>query len=239
THIPATGGGLSTAHALTLTGLSANTLYYYQVVTADALGNRAALVTRTFRTARDTTPPTISGVTSVGVTSNQATISWTTNEVATTQVNYWVTGSSSVRTSANSSLTTAHTMTIAGLTGGTAYSYQAVSKDAGGNTTTSATFTFTTIDNVPPTVSGVAVRSITSNQATIAWTTNEPATTQVDYWTAGNTTHIPATVGGLSTAHALTLTGLSANTLYYYQVVTADALGNRAALVTRTFRTTR
>src|SRR5262249_35036126 len=87
-----------------------------------------------------------------GITTTGATITWTTNEASTTQVAYRVQGGGSfTSTTVNSSLVTAHSVTLSGLTGGTIYEYHVVSTDAAGNTGTSTpdqTFTTRTCDYV-------------------------------------------------------------------------------------------
>ena len=61
---------------------------------------------------------------------------------------------------------------------------------------------------------------------TITWTTNEPATSQVDY---GLTTELRTTTALDSSAGDLAqrpLTGLAASTTYNYRVRSVDAAGN-------------
>ncbi|HTZ45177.1 MAG TPA: DUF4082 domain-containing protein [Jatrophihabitans sp.] len=80
-------------------------------------------------------------------------------------------------------------------------------------------------DTTPPVVSGVTATG-SGTSATVSWTTDEPATSTVKYGTSAGALTSTATSAGLSTAHSVALTGLAANTRYYYQVVTADAAGN-------------
>jgi hypothetical protein len=82
--------------------------------------------------AADTTPPTISGVTQ-SVTSSSAVIAWTTNEPSDTQVEYGLTRSYGSRVTLNTSLQTAHTQTINGLSPNTVYYFRVLSRDAAGN----------------------------------------------------------------------------------------------------------
>ena len=60
----------------------------------------------------------------------------------------------------------------------------------------------------------------------VSWRTNEAATSQVFYGastTMGLSTTLDAT---LVTNHSQTITGLSADTKYYYEVQSKDAAGN-------------
>lgn len=93
----------------------------------------------------DTTAPTISAITSTSVTNTSANINWTTNEGATTRVEYGLTNSYGSFTTLNSSLVTSHTSTIGSLTAGTTYNYRVISTDEAGNTATSSNRTFTTV----------------------------------------------------------------------------------------------
>ena len=82
-------------------------------------------------------------------------------------------------------------------------------------------------DGTPPTISGVATSGITSSSATIAWTTDEAATGSVDY---GTTTSygITAALSNSATSQSVTLTGLTAGTIYHYRITAVDTSGNRA-----------
>jgi hypothetical protein len=88
----------------------------------------------------DMTPPNIS---QIGVTPGQtgATIQWTTDEPATSQVQY---GASNTLTPLDSSLVTSHTVTLANLVCATQYSYKVFSTDAATNTASSSPANFTT-----------------------------------------------------------------------------------------------
>jgi hypothetical protein len=94
----------------------------------------------------DMTPPTISNVAAGNIQANSATISWTTDEGATSQVKYGTTSALGSTTPLDASLVTSHSQSLSGLTSNTQYSYQVVSKDAAGNQTASPILTFTTAD---------------------------------------------------------------------------------------------
>jgi hypothetical protein len=73
-----------------LAGLTANTQYSYRVRSRDAAGNLAMSGIFTFMTsaAADTTAPDVYNVQAMGVTSNNASIQWNTNEPAKARVEY-------------------------------------------------------------------------------------------------------------------------------------------------------
>jgi purine nucleosidase len=92
----------------------------------------------------DTTPPAITGVSASSVSSGEATVGWTTDEPATTQVEYGTTTAYGSSTTPDTSLGTSHSQTLSGLTPGTLYHYRVKSTDAAGNAAVSGDFTFTT-----------------------------------------------------------------------------------------------
>ena len=92
-------------------------------------------------------------------------------------------------------------------------------------------------DTIAPVISDIQVTPA-DTAAAITWTTNEPATSTVAY---GQTT---AYEGGivnddtLVTEHTIVLTDLISDTLYHYQVSSADGSGNVASSTDLTFTTT-
>src|SRR5438477_116032 len=122
-------------------------------------------------TSTTSTPPPQSGliIANIGVTSStpsSATIIWSTNANATSQVDYGTTTAYGQSSALGTTLSTSHSITIYGLSSGTTYNYRVKSRDAAGNLSTSSNFTFTTNAATPPVISGVnAVAS--SSSATI------------------------------------------------------------------------
>ncbi len=87
-------------------------------------------------------------------------------------------------------------------------------------------------------IMSTVLSSTSSSAATFTWTTNEPARGIVFYGTSAmpmteGTPGTPAAVGGTAVAesafgynHSLSVTGLSANTNYYFVARSEDASGN-------------
>jgi hypothetical protein len=97
--------------------------------------------------------------------------------------------------------------------------------------------TVTTSDTTPPVISGVSATSIGTTTATIVWTTNEAADSQVEYGTTtayGSSTPLNTT---RVTNHSVVLSGLSRRTLYHYRVKSRDAAGNLAISADAVFTT--
>src|SRR5207302_9324697 len=79
------------------------------------------------------TAPTISTVTASGITASAATITWTTDEAADSQLQYGPTTAYGSSTPRVPTLLTTHSQALSGLTGSTLYHYRVKSKDALGN----------------------------------------------------------------------------------------------------------
>ena len=84
------------------------------------------------------------------------------------------------------------------------------------------------VDGTLPEISNVASSSITTNSATITWTTNEISDSLVKYGTASGVYTLQEYEAADVTAHSVDLTELSANTTYYYVVNSTDPGGNSA-----------
>jgi hypothetical protein len=93
--------------------------------------------------------------------------------------------------------------------------------DASANSNVTAT---ASIDTVPPVISQVAATTDYSN-AKVTWLTSKPADSSVQYGVSPLPDHA-SYVSALVTNHAVTASGLSANRIYYYQVVSRDQAGN-------------
>ncbi len=237
----ANGNGPVTSHSVTLTNLVPGTLHHYRVSSSDASGNTANGTDRTFTTLAggDTTAPVISNVVVSAITATSATIGWTTDETATSQVNYGLDTTYGQTANGNGPVTS-HSVTLTNLVPGTLHHYRASSSDASGNTANGTDRTFTTLaggDTTAPVISNVVVSAITATSATISWTTDETASSRVDYGldtTYGQT----ANGNGPVTSHSVTLTNLVPGTLHHYRVSSSDASGNTANGTDRTFTTT-
>ncbi len=111
----------------------------------------------------------------------------------------------------------------------------AVAEDTAGNYATSSISI--TVRNSPPVISAISSGTPTTTSATITWTTDEAATSQVNY---GTTTSYgtASSSAALTTLHSITLTGLTAYTIYYFQIESVDGQGNTATSSAQTFTTT-
>jgi peroxiredoxin len=101
--------------------------------------------------AQDTGAPSISSIAAGSLTKTSATITWTTNELADSFVEYGTDTSYGAIAGQEDSVTN-HSVVLTGLTPGTTYHFRVKSTDGNDNQTTSSDNTFTTveIDRTPP-----------------------------------------------------------------------------------------
>ncbi len=184
----------------------------------------------------DTTAPLIITLQVTDITGTSATVSWGTDEPASSTVAWGTTTSYGDGTIMDSSLVYSHSYGLTGLAEGTLYYVRVTATDATGNPAT-ATITFTTLDETPPVITDLQVVNITETSARILWTTNEPATTELRYGTTtdyGDGTFVDTT---LTTDHVVDLSGLTPGVLYHFLVTSADASGNNTSSSDQSFTT--
>ena len=105
--------------------------------------------------AADTIAPILSAL-SASPGSQDANVSWTTNEPSDSQVEYGTSAAYGSSTTVAAALVTSHTVTLSGLNAATTYHYRVKSRDAAGNLATSADSSFATSaapDTIAPVVS--------------------------------------------------------------------------------------
>ena len=211
---------LVTAHSVTLTGLTPNTLYNFDVVSVNTSAN--------FAFATLSTSPIIGNINVIYITSSSITVNWTTDQPSTSIVNYGTTTSYGSSSPLNSTPTIAHTVTLSGLTPNTTYDFAVVSSSAlTGVPSTSANQTFTTApsSDAGPNVSYVASYGITNTSAVITWSTDSPANTVLAYGTTTALGQFTPVQAALSASHGVTVTGLDPGTTYYFVCESTDANG--------------
>jgi phosphodiesterase/alkaline phosphatase D-like protein len=187
----------------------------------------------------DTVAPDITGVGVQDIEAAGATISWSTNEPATSQVDYGVSSGYGSSSPLDSTLTMSHGVTIGGLSPNTTYFYRVRSRDAAGNLRLSAGSSFTTgpPDATAPVVSGLQLTRVTETSARLTWQTNERADTQVEFGLTTSYGTLTSLDPALLHGHLVTLNGLAAGTTYHYRVRSRDGSGNLALTADRTFTT--
>ena len=140
---------LVTSRSVNMPGLAASTQYWYRVRSRDASLNLSVSSIQTFTTAAtaDSTPPVISAIT-VDIFDTSARIRWTTNEPASSRIDYGLTSARGTLNTLDATLVTSHDMTLTGLTPNTPYHFAVISADAATNSVTSDDQLFITEDNL-------------------------------------------------------------------------------------------
>ena len=144
-----TDGNLLASHNAPLTGLAANTTYYFVLQANDASSNvsYSAQGTSTTSIAPDVTAPVITLFSVVPTSSTTASVSWSTNEAASSRVYYSTTSPVNLGAAPsvfNATLLTVHGMNLSGLTASTTYYVVAESRDTANNVSTTSQSSFTT-----------------------------------------------------------------------------------------------
>jgi len=181
-------------------------------------------------------------------TDTTASISWLTNLLSTSRIEYATenidTASSSTVLS-DDTLVTSHLFELINLTPSTTYFFILSSTDGDGNTATSSEKTFDTKeteepeDVTPPIISELNVTVSTSTAtATISWLTDELSSSAVEYATsslefATSTSSLVDLT--LVLEHSLELIDLATSTTYFFKVSSEDDSGNTASTTQDTF----
>jgi hypothetical protein len=224
---------LATNHSITLSGLTASTTYHYQILSTDAQGNTATTSDATVFTIPDVTPPAVAWVSPA----NNATLTGTVPLTASSTDNVQVASVAFYEGSFGASFASSTFVGSSAVASGTQYSFSwntitaangsttlwALATDVSNNTSTAST----TVNIENPPIITASTPSITTSSAIIAWTTNNLATSQINYGLTSAYGSSTAT-STLATNHSIALSGLTASTTYHYQLLSTDAQGNTA-----------
>ncbi|MDD5071215.1 MAG: fibronectin type III domain-containing protein [Patescibacteria group bacterium] len=231
-------------HSVTLSGLSSGATYYYKVKSTDVYGNMASSTLGVDGYSFTTlSGPVISNVSAVETGNNTARIDWITdissNSYVVYSANSDMSGSTETGTTAE---VTSHSVTISELTEGTKYYYYVKSGVAQDKNIVSGIvqyYSFTTsLDSTAPNITaGPTASPVADTSAVISWTTNEASDSQVDYGTVSGNYTLSETSSSLNTSHAVVLSDLTADTVYYYKVTSTDANDNATSSAEYNFTT--
>lgn len=195
--------------------------------------------------------PSITNVMILQKDYKSAVISWTTDTLSNTEIEYGTTSIYDSAWPANELLTTSHTVSLDNLQPSTTYHFIVKSKDEEEERTVSSEYTFTT-DAAPatpappdqtlgsteaPLISNVLATSISADSAIITWNTDMPADSLVSYST--DTSYSQTSVPDYTSTmvHTVTLNGLTENTTYNLKVKSVNSSGLPAESQNVTFKT--
>ncbi|MBA3707550.1 MAG: TIGR03790 family protein [Planctomycetes bacterium] len=241
---------LYTYHQANLRSLASGT-WYFVVKSRNQAGALAVSSEGTFVIGGSTpppTPPTSSGngptisAINVMISGTTASIGWSTDVPADSQVLYGQTHSYEGPTGVDPNLYTYHQANLRNLPTGTWY-FKVLSRNQAGGLTTSAESSFVIGGTTPPPTTPTSTSSLSLSQisatvsgttSTVMWNTSAPADSQVLY---GLTTAYEGPTGvdpTLGTGHVATLRALAAGT-WHYRVRSKDPAGNTATSDDATF----
>jgi fibronectin type 3 domain-containing protein/lysophospholipase L1-like esterase len=222
--------------AHTDTGLTPSTSYDYRVVAASHYQDSApsTVASVTTQAAPPSPPPTPSGLTAAGVSSERIDLSW---QDVTGETGYRIERSPDGSTGWTSVGTTAADVTThsdTGLTTETSYSYRVVATSPNGDSNPSNVATATTLAPPPPdpdpptTPTGLDATAVSDSAIDLSW---QDVTVETGYRierTPAGTSDWAAI--GTTAADVVTYddTGLSASTAYSYRVVATSDQGDSA-----------
>jgi len=162
--------------------------------------------------------PTISGVTNSNVTSNSATISWS----STNQSSYSISGLPSGYTGGTST-----SVNVSGLSGSTFYNPTVTVTSSTGQTASGSTSFTTLVTPIIPTVFNVANAqgTVPSTTRIVSWDSTNQASYVINLYTSGGSfvTSLSATS---TSARSRQFSGLTAGASYYATVTITSSTGN-------------
>ncbi len=227
-------------------------LRYYKLITKDNNGNVSIYSSVLEGKANGTqdageggggtesTAPTISNVNidPSKIYSTQATITWDTNELSDSSVEYIATSTGDFSNALSQGVSSMlnndsgvghHSVTLTGLIPGKTYYIRVKSTDLFGNTATYQNGigdSFTTQSGVV--ISSTTVQSVNNSGATIVWTSSAPVSSYVVYSKSPSVSTSTTQVGSaeLTTEHSVTLSNLDLGQTYYFYVKSSDASAN-------------
>ena len=185
-------GNQETNHELRAVGLVPETTYELTVCATDASGNgpTCSQLAVTTRAAGDRRAPRINtGPIVIAAGAEEVVVELTSDEPTAVAVTYLSIGDGAngavERTVQDPEFRTFHRVVLSGLEPGASYGYTATVTDVAGNANASAAADFTTAEEndstAPAITSGPSFQGITENGVTIVWTTDEPASSLVDW----------------------------------------------------------
>jgi hypothetical protein len=194
-------------------------------------GTRASITTSLGGTAPSTGACNVpTGLVSASITSSSALLSWVSTGAVSYNVRYKPTSSSTWITYSSGGLS----LNVASLAASTAYEFQVQSVCSSGSSSFSSSSTFTTLAvstcNVP---AGLYATSVTSSGATLNWSSTGAVSYNIRYKPTSSSTWISTT----STTPSRAISGLSASTIYEFQVQSICTSGSSSYSSSVTFTT--
>ena len=255
---------LNTSHNAFISNLKPNTKYYYQIISFDKEKNKVSSKVDSFTTTslgstnritnssngnvsngNTNLPIKVTSSLVKSITSNGAVISFRTNVLSTGKISYGTNSgvyTSSVAT--NDGFSTSHDVALNNLLANQKIFYKITSFDSKGEKTVSDESSFivgTVSVSGAPTVSFFSGSSGDTLNASFAWKTNVPTTSQILYQNLSSNLGSYNSQTPLDTNlllnHSFILNNLVNNMKFYYRIVSIDSKGVKSISAEYTFST--
>ncbi len=219
--------GLVTEHSVLIDDLMPGELYHVRAWSIDDWGHATSSGGHTATTL----PPALDiyslVVTDIGITT--ACVEFQTSNPAQCLVEYGFGDSLALSTPEEPDPIVSHNFELEGLIPGGSHVYRVIATDCFGQVLATDVATFETQPvemQVPPSITELEVHGVSANSARLVWTTDRPATSEVQY---GLTPDYSSSVydPAMTTDHEIILTGLDLESLYHYRVASEDEDGLR------------
>jgi phosphodiesterase/alkaline phosphatase D-like protein len=227
---------LNKTHYILIDKLKPRTKYYYRVRSVDDGGHIVLGDEKYFVTSQsDNETPAISAVEVSNITLNSAIISWETNVITSSVVEYGTDNTYGNRIQDMSAgSTTKHTVILKDLQSGIKYHYRVVG-DTPDNISIIANVDSTFDTLTIPVISNISVKDISSSGSTVTWTTNTATDSYIDF--GESSTDQSQGRSDLVSDHAITLVGLKPAVKYSYKIKSRDQYSNQAISDIQSFST--
>jgi hypothetical protein len=226
------------SHNIRLNQLVKGNTYYFRARSADIAGNVVESAEFSFTTdAGDVIPPQLIGKVNITFESSAVvTVTWLTDELSNSIVEYGISQVDQYSAGRTDELTTFHRVQLTGLQAQQQYLLRVKSRDSEGNQLIGPTDAITTLSN--PSITEVRITDITLNSAVVQWKTTIPTNSLINYGKTSGAYALKAEdLSSLTTTHVLRLDGLSTGTPYYIRISGQDAANNRISSDEYVFQT--
>ncbi|PIZ00723.1 hypothetical protein COY62_01265 [bacterium (Candidatus Howlettbacteria) CG_4_10_14_0_8_um_filter_40_9] len=220
-----------TAHTVTISGLAPGTTYNFKTQSLDEDRDYSNTIgysaNANFKTSD---APAISEVEVTDISLSSAIVSWKTNTVSTSTVNYGKTASygSTISDSSGSSVTT-HTVKLENLDHSSNYNFKITGTDTDGNVLSSDNYVFSTLTF--PRVSNVKyiqVKEASSATYEFTWDSNVKTSSAITYREKDGGNSKESLSSAFLTSHKLSIANLKDSAEYNVTISGRDEHGNEA-----------
>lgn len=216
-----------TDHQVQVSQLKKGATYFYQVRSSDVSGNLAQSAESTFTTDPGdvTAPRLVSGPTITQNSATSITVTWETDEISNTLVEYGLKDVAENAVGRSEELTLFHQVNIDNLAASQAYLLRVKSKDPSGNIFTGQTLQLDTPST--PSIANVRISDITLNSGLVQWNSSTPTNSLIRYGTVSGVYDQQVSDAAYTQNHLLRLSGLTSGTTYYVRISGADQSKNQ------------